>query len=405
MTRALWIVLDSLGLGAAPDAADYGDAGADTFGHIAAACHAARRGALRLPTLTRLGLPQAHALAHGTPAVGLGDLPLPEGVWGYAIERACGKDTPSGHLESMGVVLHEPLGLFPARENCFPVELVHDLVEQGQLPGVLGNCHASGTEIIARLGGEHMISGKPIIYTSADSVFQIAAHEEFFGLQRLFELCELARRLLEPWRIGRVIARPFVGTSSSGFRRTAHRHDYALPPPRPTLFDAVQAGGGNVIAVGKIADIFAHRGISRCVLASGHDALFDATLAALESAGDGDLIATNFVDFDSLYGHRRDALGYAAALEAFDTRLQELLDELRDGDLIVLSADHGCDPTWPGSDHTRETVPVLAWGPHLPARCAGKRTSFSDLGQGIATHLQLPPMTEGCCFLTERTAS
>lgn len=405
MTRAIWIVLDSLGLGAAPDAADYGDEGADTFGHVAAACYAANRKSLRLPTLTRLGLPQAHALAHGTPAVGFGDLPSPEGIWGFAEERARGKDTPSGHWEAMGVALHEPFGIFPPGENCFPAELVRDLVAQGQLPGVLGNCHASGTEILARLGDEHLTSGKPIIYTSADSVFQIAAHEESFGLKRLLDLCGLARRLREPWRIGRVIARPFLGTPGTGFRRTPNRHDYALPPPEPTLFDAVLADGGKVIAIGKISEIFAHRGISHSVSASGPDALFDATIAALDTARAGDLVATNFVDFDSVYGHRRDAVGYGAALEAFDARLPELLGALRDGDLIVLSADHGCDPTWPGSDHTRETIPLLAWGPHFPARCIGRRSTFADLGQGIATHLRLPKMMNGCCFLTQATAT
>ena len=398
MTRAIWLVLDSFGLGAAPDATEYGDAGADTYGHIVAACAAAARGPLRLPELDRLGLAHAHADAHGLPAPAG---PMPRGLWGHAVERACGKDTPSGHWESMGVVLKQPFGFFPPGESCFPTELLDELVREAGLPGVLGNCHASGTEIMARLGAEHLASGKPIVYTSADSVFQIAAHEESFGLERLYDLCKIARRLCDPWNIGRVIARPFLGSAQEGFRRTANRHDYSLPPPAPTLFDVALEHGREVVAIGKMGDIFAHRGISRGVTAAGHDALFDATLAALDDTRDGALIATNFVDFDSVYGHRRDALGYAAALEAFDARLPELWRALRPGDLVVLSADHGCDPTWPGSDHTRETVPLLGWGPDFAPRALGRRDSFADIGQGLAAHLGLPRLPAGVNFLDE----
>lgn len=400
MPRAVWLVLDSLGVGAAPDAAAYGDSGADTFGHIAGACAAAPRGPLRLPTLTRLGLPQAHAAATGRQAAGFETVPAPDALWGFAVERACGKDTPSGHWESAGVVLDRPFGLFTDRTDSFPASLLSALVERAGLPGVLGNCHASGTEILARLGAEHVASGKPIVYTSADSVFQVAAHEHAFGLDRLYAVCRTARELLAPYDIGRVIARPFTGNAVEGFVRTGNRRDYALPPPAPTLLDAVQAAGGEVVAVGKIGDIFAGRGVSRTVHASGHDALFEATLAALAEAGDGALVATNFVDFDSVYGHRRDALGYGAALEAFDARLPEVLRALRPGDLLVLSADHGCDATWPGSDHTRETVPLLACGPGIAPRALGRRSSFADLGQGLATHLGLPPLAAGRCFLT-----
>ncbi|WP_374248633.1 phosphopentomutase [Thermomonas sp.] len=401
MARALWLVLDSLGVGGAPDAAAYGDVGADTFGHVAQACAEAARGPLRLPNLAALGLAHAHALATGGWARGFEHLPDPDGLWGCMVERASGKDTPSGHWESAGVTLHEPFGLFEAAENSFPDALLAVLIEQAGLPGVLGNCHASGTEIIAKLGQEHIASGKPIVYTSADSVFQIAAHETHFGLERLYALCKLARTLLAPYNIGRVIARPFTGTSPADFRRTGNRHDYALPPPRPTLLEAVCQAGGAVHAVGKISDIFAARGVTHVRLASGHDALFDATFEALAAAGDGDLIATNFVDFDSVYGHRRDALGYGAALEHFDARLAQLRAALRPGDLLVLSADHGCDPSWPGSDHTRECVPLLACGPGLAPRALGRRASFADLGQGIATHLGLPPLAEGRCFLTD----
>ncbi len=400
MSRAIWLVLDSLGLGAAPDAADYGDAGADTFGHIAAACAAAPRGPLHIPNLTRMGLPQAHAAAHSRLPNAAGAWPAADSLWGFAVERSCGKDTPSGHWESAGVVVHKPFGLFESAESSFPDELLHALIQQGDLPGVLGNCHASGTEILERLGEEHMTSGRPIVYTSADSVFQIAAHEQTFGLERLYALCVLARRLLAPYNVARVIARPFVGSAGRGFTRTGHRRDYSLPPPAPTLLDAVSRCGGEVVAVGKIGDIFARRGVTRSELAHGHEALFDATLAAMADARDGSLIATNFVEFDSSYGHRRDVLGYAAALEAFDARLPEVAAALRSDDLLVLSADHGCDPTWPGSDHTRECVPLLALGARYPARALGRRDSLADIGQGIATHLGLDPLSTGRCFLT-----
>ena len=399
MSRAIWLVLDSLGLGAAPDAADYGDAGADTFGHIAAACAAAPRGPLHLPNFTRLGLPQAHAAADAQRAAGFADLPAAEGLWGYAVERARGKDTPSGHWETAGVVLTEPFGLFERAEDSFPPDLLQALGAQAALPGVLGNCHASGTEIIQRLGAEHLRSGRPIVYTSADSVFQVAAHEEAFGLERLYHVCELARALLADYNIGRVIARPFTGTTESGFTRTVHRRDYALPPPGPTLFDHVLAAGGEVIAIGKIDDIFAHRGVSRVIHAYGHDALFDATLAAMAEAGGGSLIATNFVDFDMVYGHRRDVFGYAAALEALDARLPQLFAALRPGDLLAISADHGCDPTWPGSDHTRECIPALIFGPRLAPRAVGRRDSFADIGQSMAVHLGLAPLAAGHSFL------
>jgi phosphopentomutase len=405
MSRAIWLVLDSLGVGAAPDAADYGDAGADTFGHIAAACANAPRGALRLPNLARLGLPQAHAAAHGRAAPGFETMPAPEGVWGHAVERACGKDTPSGHWETAGVTLATPFVVFERETETFPDALLASLVRRAGLPGVLGNCRASGTQIMQALGSEHVRSGKPIVYTSADSVFQVAAHEQAFGLDRLYRTCELARELLAPSDVARVIARPFTGSVATGFTRTSNRRDWASPPPAPTLLDAVVAAGGEVFAVGKIGDIFAGRGVSRALHAHGHDALFDATLAAMTRARDGALVATNFVDFDSVYGHRRDVPGYAAALEAFDARLPEILAALRDDDLLVLSADHGCDPTWPGSDHTRECIPVLAYGTGLRPGPIGRRDTFADIGQSIASHLGLPPLAEGRSFLEREAAA
>ncbi|MCB1569299.1 MAG: phosphopentomutase, partial [Xanthomonadales bacterium] len=342
----------------------------------------------------------AAALAAGRP---LPEGSAPTGFYGAASEISSGKDTPSGHWEIAGVPVTFDWGYFPETVPTFPAELTDAAISECALPGILGNCHASGTEIIARLGTEHMASGKPIVYTSADSVFQIAAHEESFGLERLYALCKIARRLCDRWNIGRVIARPFIGTPDTGFKRTGNRHDYSLPPPAPTLFDLAREHRREVIAIGKIADIFAHQGISHTRLATGHDALFDATLEAVANAPDGAVIATNFVDFDSVYGHRRDVFGYAAALEAFDARLPELYRAMRADDLVLLSADHGCDPTWPGSDHTREAIPLLAFGHGLSPRALGRRESFADIGQGLATHLGLPPLSTGTCFLEHST--
>jgi phosphopentomutase len=277
--------------------------------------------------------------------------------------------------------------------------LLDELIRRADLPGVLGNCHASGTTIIAELGDEHVRTGKPIVYTSADSVFQVAAHEQAFGLQRLYDLCDIARELVDDYNIGRVIARPFVGDGPDSYVRTGNRRDLTTPPHSPTVLDKLVAAGGEVISIGKIADIYAHQGITRKVKASGNAALFDATLDALAAAGDRSIVFTNFVDFDMLYGHRRDIAGYAAALEYFDGRLPELLEAMRPDDLLVITADHGCDPAWEGSDHTREHVPVLAYGNELAAGPLGKRKSFADIGQSLAAYFGLPPMDYGKSFI------
>jgi phosphopentomutase len=290
-------------------------------------------------------------------------------------------------------------GYFPRERPCFPPDIIAQLVREFGLPGILGDEHASGTEIIAELGEKHIRTGKPICYTSADSVFQVAAHEGHFGLERLYRFCERAKELLEPLNIGRVIARPFVGESPDDFRRTAHRRDSTTPPPEETLLDRVSASGGEVWSIGKIADIFAHRGISRALKADDNGGLFDRTLEAVAEAGDRSLVFANFVDFDMLYGHRRDVIGYAAALEAFDRRLPGLEDSLRPGDLVLATADHGCDPTWRGTDHTREHVPMLFFGAGVAARSLGKRPSFADMGQTVARHLGLGPLAHGRdCF-------
>jgi phosphopentomutase len=403
--RAIILVLDSFGIGATADAAQFGDAGADTLGHIAAACASGRAdkpgvrsGRLRVPNLARWGLGRAAAASGGAIPPGL-ETDRVDGAYGCAAEVSKGKDTPSGHWELAGCPVLFDWGYFPRERPCFPRAIVDQLVAEFKLPGILGDCHASGTEIIAELGEEHIRTGKPICYTSADSVFQVAAHERHFGLERLYRYCVRAKELLAPLNIGRVIARPFVGESAGEFRRTAHRRDYTTPPPEETLLDRVTASGADVWSIGKIADIFAHRGITRKLKGDDNNGLFDRTLDAVKEAGDRSLVFANFVDFDMLYGHRRDVVGYAAALEAFDRRLPELEARLRPGDLVLATADHGCDPTWPGTDHTREHVPVLFFGASVPAGPVGKRRSFADMGQTIARHLRLEPLAHGQeCF-------
>jgi len=404
MKRAIILVLDSFGIGAAGDADRFGDAGADTLGHIAAHCaHAAAAGKrarpLTIPNLARLGLLHAAHASSGQYPQGCAHDVEPIGAWGYAREISSGKDTPSGHWEIAGVPVLFDWGYFTDPENAFPAALLDRLIELAGLPGVLGNCHASGTEIIARLGEEHVRTGKPIVYTSADSVFQIACHEESFGLQRLYRLCEIARGLVDEYNVGRVIARPFVGRDSASFERTGNRRDYTTPPPAPTLLDSLLEHGGRVTSVGKIADIFAHRGISASVKATGNAALFDATLDAIAAATDRTIVFANFVDFDMLYGHRRDVEGYASALEYFDARLPELLRSLARDDVLVLCADHGCDPTWRGSDHTREHIPVLVYGGGVRAGSLGERETFADIGQSLAAYFSLPPTDHGTSFL------
>jgi len=396
--RAIVLIMDSLGIGAAPDAERFGDVGADTFGHIAAS-RAAAGNPLRIPHLEGLGLGLASRLATGSLPAGLSAAPVIRAAYGAAAELSAGKDTPSGHWELAGVPVTSEWGYFPKSDNCFPKELLDRLVERGKLPGFLGNCHASGTVIIQRLGEEHVKTGKPIFYTSADSVFQIAAHEETFGLQRLLDLCAMAREEVDRYNVGRVIARPFLGTDASNFKRTGNRRDLAVPPPSATVLQKLAEAGGHVVSIGKIADIYAHVGITKKVRATGLDALWDATFQAVREAPDFSIVMTNFVDFDQEYGHRRDVEGYAAALESFDRRLPELDALMRPDDIALISADHGCDPTWPGSDHTREHVPVLAWGQKIEAGSLGVRKSFADVGQSLARWFDLAPFPDGEAFL------
>ena len=399
MGRAIIAVLDSFGVGATADADRFGDTGSDTFGHIAAVRAESPAGVLKLPNLAKLGLFHAGRDSTGSFAAGANESVDIIGAYGFAEELSSGKDTPSGHWEIAGVPVLFDWGYFTKKTDTFPPELLEKLIERAGLPGVIGNCHASGTTIIAELGDEHVATGKPIVYTSADSVFQIACHEESFGLEKLYELCDIARELVNEYDIGRIIARPFTGADAASYVRTGNRRDLTTPPHADTLLDKLCADGGEVISVGKISDIYAHQGITKKIKATGNAALFDATLEALRDAGDRSIVFTNFVDFDMLYGHRRDVEGYAAALEYFDQRLPELLEQMQADDILIICADHGCDPTWPGSDHTREHIPVLAYGAGVTPGALGKRESFADIGQSLAGFFDLTPMEYGTSFL------
>ncbi len=404
MARAFLFVLDSFGIGGAPDAAKYDDLGADTYGHIRQACaegkgdqEGLRRGPLLLPHMDALGLAHASALSHGK------DLPPSTtlGFFGAATETSSGKDTPSGHWEIASHPVHFDWGYFPDTVPSFPPALTEAIISEAQLPGILGNCHVSGTGVIDDFGEDHVRTGKPILYTSVDSVLQIAAHEEHFGLDRLYRLCGIVRRLVDPLNIGRVIARPFIGESAADFVRTPNRRDFATPPPQDTLLDRLTKTGAHVIGIGKIGDIFAHRGVSETRKGAGNMAMFDKALTAMDDARDGDLVFANFVDFDTNFGHRRDVAGYAAALEAFDARLPEAFDRLKPGDMLILTADHGCDPTYKGTDHTRERIAILGIGPGLKPGSVGVRATYSDIGETIAEHLGIAPNPVGTSFLKQ----
>lgn len=406
--RALVLVMDSVGLGGAPDAAAFGDEGACTVGHIAEACAVGlaedgRKGPLRLPHLAALGLGAACEQAWGqaVPAMQEGELTI-HGMWGSAVELSSGKDTPSGHWELAGLPVTTDWGCFPEVTHSFPPELLAEICKRAKLPGLLGNSHSTGVKVLEDQGERSLAEGMPIVYTSVDSVFQIAAHEESFGLQRLYDLCEIVRELVDDYRIGRVIARPFMGSDRSNFKRTHNRRDYAVPPHGPILLERVVDAGGHVTAIGKISDIYAGHGVSKKVKASELTGLLAATADALEATREGQgpqLIMTNLVDFDQEYGHRRDVSGYARELEAFDALIPSILAQLGENDLLVITADHGCDPTWSGTDHTREQVPVLCWSHGCTSRNLGVRPSFADVGQSVAAWLGTAELPYGESFL------
>ena len=399
--RTIILLMDSFGIGYAHDAEKYGDKGADTLGHICQWFADNRKDAegkakpLYLPNLAARGLGKAAELSRGVALPAALGAEHSVGAYTYAQEVSRGKDTLSGHWEIAGVPVDFDWGYFPNVPKCFPQELVEALIKEGNLPGVLGECHASGTEIIKELGEEHVATGKPIIYTSADSVLQITAHEEAFGLERLYKLCKLAYKLVQPYNIARVIARPFVGTCAEDFSRTTNRHDYAVPAPQDTLLDKMVAAGGSVYAVGKIADIFAHRSITKHYAAGGLEKLVEATLQAVKDAPDNSIVFTNFVDFDSSYGHRRDIKGYGEALEYFDSRLPEITSLLQADDLLLITADHGNDPSWSGTDHTREKIPVLFSGADIKMAQLEPMDTFADIGRTIADYMGITPTFTG----------
>ncbi|NNE87160.1 MAG: phosphopentomutase [Silicimonas sp.] len=405
MARAFLIVLDSVGAGGAPDAGEYfngdvPDTGANTLGHIAQACaegkaEEGRSGPLTMPNLDKLGLGEAAYLASGLDMPGF--MARPEGFWGAATETSRGKDTPSGHWELAGVPVPWEWHTFPNENPAFPPDILAAAAKAAGTDGTLANGHASGTEVIKEYGQEHMRTGWPICYTSVDSVFQIAAHEERFGLERLLEMCRTLAPMLHERKVGRVIARPFVGTVAQDFKRTSNRRDFAIAPPEPTLCDWVHNAGGLVHGVGKIGDIFSMQGIADSV--KGPDAkLMEELVRLAEKAEPDSLTFANFVEFDSEYGHRRDVSGYARALEWFDTHVPRILAHMRDDDLVLFTADHGNDPTWVGTDHTRERVPVVGTG--LGAQTIGQ-VAFADVAATIAEHLGLDERGAGTSFLVK----
>jgi phosphopentomutase len=383
--RITLIVLDGAGIGEMPDAEAWGDKGSDTFGHIL------ESRAVHLPNMQRYGLGNIRPL-QGVPA-----LAQARGSYGRCALQSNGKDTTTGHWEMAGIILEKA---FPTYPNGFPPNIIEQFVRETGVPGILGNIPASGTEIIKELGAEHVKTSKPIVYTSGDSVFQIAAHEEVIPLSSLYEICETARRMLDgPHKVGRVIARPFLGEPGA-FYRTENRHDYAVPPPRENLLVALDDEGLDVVCIGKIASIYDSNGVTQDRMAKNNEQSIDQTIQALKDESRG-LIFSNLVDFDMLFGHRRDTEGFARALEHFDARLPEIEAAMRDDDLMMITSDHGNDPTFPGSDHTREYAPLLVYGKGARAGVdLGTRDSLADIGQTIAENFEIS-LTAGRSFLPE----
>lgn len=390
--KAIVVVIDSFGIGALPDAESYGDAGSDTAGHT---CEAV--GGARWPVLRRLGLGNAAGLLHHRLA-GIPATSRALGSWGVMAEAAPGKDTVTGHWELAGLPLERPLHQFPQRGPAFPAELLEDFGQEFDC-AVLGNEAASGTEIIARLGAEHERTGSPIVYTSADSVFQIAAHEAVISLERLYAMCAWVREKLDEYPVGRVIARPFEGPKGA-YQRTRNRRDYALAVPGPTLLDALAEQGVHTIGVGKIGNIFDNRGIAENHPDKGNLACLERMIEITRHRRwSSFFMFVNLVDTDSLFGHRRDPRGYHDAVAVIDSALDELISLLGPEDLLIVTADHGCDPTHRGTDHTREYVPLLAYRRDAPAGSLGLRDSFADVAQSVAEHLMIPPLAHGTSFL------
>ncbi|MDQ6652037.1 MAG: phosphopentomutase [Acidobacteriota bacterium] len=385
--RIVLIVLDGAGIGAMPDAPDWGDAGSDTLGHIL------ESRPVQLPNLQRYGLGNVRPLKNVPP------LDHPVGSYGRCVLRSNGKDTTTGHWEMAGIILEHA---FPTYPRGFPQSIIDRFIAETGVRGILGNFAASGTEIIKELGAEHVKTGKPIVYTSADSVFQVAAHEQIIPLDRLYNICETARRMLDgEHEVGRVIARPFLGEPGN-FYRTENRHDYAVPPPRENLLPALKDEDLDVVCIGKIASIYDSVGVTEDLTAKNNQQSIDQTIHALSQDTRG-LIFSNLVDFDMLYGHRRDTEGYARALEHFDSSLPQIEAAMRQDDLMIITADHGNDPTFPGTDHTREYAPLLVYGKSArPAVNLGTRASLADIGETVAENFGLR-LTAGESFLSAIT--
>ncbi|AAM68065.1 phosphopentomutase [Buchnera aphidicola] len=405
MKRVFLMILDSLGIGSSVDACKFNDSGADTLGHIAEKCffneaNVQRRGSLYIPNLIKLGIVKSYQSSTGKYLLGFNQKEDANIIasYGYASELSSGKDTTSGHWEIAGAPFLKDWYYFKEKDNSFPSSLINKIITKLKLPGILGNCHASGTEIIKILGEEHIKTGKPIFYTSCDSVFQIACHEIKFGLSNLYKICENIREILDQnkYQVARVIARPFIGTNKSNFNRTGNRRDISMKPLSITFMEKlIQEKQGKVIAIGKISDIYAGVGISKNIKSTGLYELCHTTIHQMKSAKNNTVIFTNFVDFDSVWGHRRDVSGYAKGLEFFDSKLSEMIDLVKEGDLFILTADHGCDPTWKGTDHTRENVPILIYSPGEEIKFLGHRDTFSDIGQTIAKYFSLSDMKYG----------
>jgi phosphopentomutase len=387
--RVYLFILDSFGIGNAPDAKDFGDEGSNTLAHI---CD---HMTLNVPNMASLGLGIAAESAAGRNPL------TPQrliGKWGHAREVSQGKDTITGHWEIAGVPVPFAWHYYPQTQPAFPQELIEAIVTRCKLPGLLALNHASGTQVIEDFGEEHVRTGKPIMYTSADSVIQIAAHEKHFGLDRLYDVCKVARDLTYSIKVGRIIARPFLGETAKTFERTANRKDYAVTPPSATLLKMLSDATREVISVGKIGDIYGHVGTGEEIKVSGNTAMMQKVIEIMPRLKDGGFLMTNFVDFDTLYGHRRDPLGYGRLLEDFDAMLPDVFAQLSDGDRLILTADHGNDPTFKGTDHTRERIPIMIYGKDMTPGTVGARASFSDIGQSIAKYLGVGPLNAGTAF-------
>ncbi|CAL4325885.1 phosphopentomutase [Buchnera aphidicola] len=406
MKRVFLMILDSFGIGSSADAYKFNDIGADTFGHIAKQCfldkaNIKRQGPLYIPNLEKLGIVQSYYASTGKYPLGFSNQIKENNIiasYGFASEVSSGKDTTSGHWEIAGSPFLGDWYYFKDKNCSFPLPLTKEISIKLKLPGFLGNCHASGTEIIKNLGEEHIKTGKPIFYTSSDSVFQIACHETTFGLSKLYKICKTVRMILDQnkYKVARVIARPFVGTNKLNFQRTKNRRDFSVKPSSLTFMEKlIQEKIGKVIGIGKVSDIYSGVGISKSIKANGLTELCNVTIDQMKIAENNTIVFTNFVDFDSMWGHRRDVSGYAKGLEFFDVRLSQMLDLVKKNDLFILTADHGCDPTWKGTDHTRENIPILIYSPSKKIRFLGHRDTFSDIGQTIARYFSLSDMKYG----------